>query len=70
MMIAVPVGVRQISHLFQEQLLGKVSQPLVISRHNQELGMENPPPWLRCPMTTLGNYFQKTKYAYCIAGNF
>ena len=34
----------------------------VISKHNQELGMENPPPWLRCPMTTLGNYFQKTKY--------
>ena len=60
----VPVGVRQISPLSLEQLLGRASQPLVINNLNQEVVMENQPPWLRCLMMTSGNYFQRIKYTF------
>jgi hypothetical protein len=54
--LLVPVGVRQTSPLSQEQLpVRRVSQPLVISKHHQELGMENRPQSLGCPMMISGN---------------
>ena len=35
---------------------GRVSQPLLISKHHQELGMENRPQLLGCSMMISGNY--------------